>query len=346
MKKLALLAFAVTLAAACGEATLQEPEGTETLDSEIVNGTADKSHKAVGKVRFSGKDVCTGTLVGKRTVLTAAHCVLGRASETSFVLEGKVYPAEEVVAHPRWDNEADDGEGTNDIAVLRLEKAPPIQPSPISTHAPALGQHLTLVGYGITSEDAQDFGTRRIAYNAIGALGSTKLYFSSSSGVGTTCYGDSGGPAFSRVNGEEVQVGVTSGGLSPCEWGDAWDTRVDLFAGWISSVSGGDVVSGGSGLGSSGLGADTEKPKVRITTPKSYAAVDAGTVLVKASATDDTGIARVELWVDGELRQTRIAPAGPYSFTTKLSEGWHELRVWAHDAAGHAGRYTVSVQAL
>lgn len=344
MKKLALLALAVATLAACGEASFEEPEGTETLDSEIVNGSADKSHRTVGKVRFDGRDVCTGTLVGRRTVLTAAHCILGSASKTSFVLDEKAYAARRAVAHPRWDDEADDGEGKNDIALLLLEASPGVKPSPISTRAPKLGQHLTLVGYGVTGDDADDFGTRRVTYNAINALGSTKLYFSATSGVGTTCYGDSGGPAFSKVGGEEVQVGVTSGGVSPCEWGDAWDTRVDLFADWIGSVSGGDVVVAGAGSPAP-ADADAEKPKVRITTPKSHSEVDAGQVLVKASATDDTGITRVELWVDGELRQTRTSAAGPYSFTTKLSEGSHEVRVWGYDAAGNAGRYTVTVDA-
>jgi hypothetical protein len=43
-----------------------------------------------------------------------------------------------------------------------------------------------------------------------------------------------------------VQVGITSGGASPCSSGESWDTNVYLFASWISQIAGGDIVSPGS----------------------------------------------------------------------------------------------------
>ena len=346
MKKL-LLGISLSVACsltACGEGAFDPDDGTDTLDSEIVNGSADSGHPSVGKLRVSGKEICTATLIGKKTVLCAAHCIVANSvSAYSFVLGSKAYPASDVTVHPRWDNEADDGEGINDLSVILLKDAPPVTPSAIATSAPKVGENVALVGFGVTSDAAQNFGTKRITYNAIGQIASTKIYWDPASDVGTTCYGDSGGPAFATVNGEEVQVGITSGGQSPCEWGYAWDTRVDLFASWISSAAHGDVVKQGGSSTHPSASADHEKPKVHISSPKSNSTVSAGTVSVKSTITDNVGVARGELWVDGALAKT--LSAAPYTFSVKLTKGTHEVRVFGYDAAGNSGHYTVHVQA-
>ncbi|MGC4123235.1 MAG: trypsin-like serine protease [Myxococcales bacterium] len=333
---LAALALCPTFAA-CGETGLHEPAITEALGSEAVGDAVDRHHAAVGLVRRDGQDLCVGTLVGPKTVLTAAHCVAGSgASKTEFVVDGQAYLADETVAHPLWSPEADGGEGAHDVAVLRLAHAPPMEPSPIAVREPRVGQHLTLVGFAGS-------GTRRVTYNALSVLGPAKLYFTAASEVGTVCRGDSGSPAFVRDGDVDVLVGVSSGGVSPCEWSDTWHTRVDRFASWIADRAAGDVVPAELGAGP-GLGAtevDVTRPFVHVTMPKPDAELDAGTVVVKALATDDTGIERVELWIDGELRETKVAPAGPYSFVTRLGPGRHQLRVWAYDHAGNASQRTV-----
>ena len=231
----------------------------------------------------------------------------------------------------------------NDISVISLEDAPPVAPSPIATSDPRVGENLTLVGYGITGTYQNDFGTRRHTYNSIYEVASTKVYWLPANGIGTTCYGDSGGPAFAKVGGEEVQVGITSGGQAPCESGYSWDTRVDLYASWIWSLTKGDVVLQGQGKGTTTTTADTQKPKVHISSPSSNSKVAVGTVTVKASITDDVGVVKAELWLDGAKAKTLTA--APYDFSVKLSAGSHQLRVFGYDAAGNAGRYTVTVKA-
>jgi hypothetical protein len=206
-----------------------------------------------------------------------------------------------------------------------------------------VGENLTLVGYGITSTEGDDFGTRRVSYNSIYEIASTKIYWLPQNGIGTTCYGDSGGPAFAKVGNEEVQVGITSGGQSPCETGYSWDTRVDLFASWIKSVAKGDVVLQGHTGSDQPAAADTEKPRVHISSPASQTDVAVGTVTVKASVTDNVGVTRAELWLDGAKLSTRSA--APYNFSAKLSRGTHQLRVYGYDAAGNEGHYTVTVTA-
>jgi regulation of enolase protein 1 (concanavalin A-like superfamily) len=90
---------------------------------------------------------------------------------------------------------------------------------------------------------------------------------------------------------------------------------------------------------------DTTAPATSITAPADGATVT-GSVSVTADATDNTGVARVELWVDGALALTDTT--APYAFawdTTTLTDGAHTLQTRAYDAADNTGTSsTVTVQ--
>jgi hypothetical protein len=82
---------------------------------------------------------------------------------------------------------------------------------------------------------------------------------------------------------------------------------------------------------------DTTKPSVSITSPTGGATVS-GTATVAASASDNVGVTRVDLYVDGRL--TSSDSTAPYSFawdTTALADGSHTLVARAYDAAGNEG---------
>ncbi|HEX6975332.1 MAG TPA: phospholipase D-like domain-containing protein [Vicinamibacterales bacterium] len=84
-------------------------------------------------------------------------------------------------------------------------------------------------------------------------------------------------------------------------------------------------------------GGDVNPPTVSITAPADGAVVS-GTATVSADASDDTGVTRVELWVDAVLRST--VTTSPYHFTwdtTTMPDGSHTLEARAFDAAGNAG---------
>lgn len=69
-----------------------------------------------------------------------------------------------------------------------------------------------------------------------------------------------------------------------------------------------------------------------------------GTIPVEATASDDNGISRVELYTDTTLWQTLTAP--PFSFlldTTPLSNGTHTIWVRAYDTILQPGTASVSV---
>ncbi len=85
---------------------------------------------------------------------------------------------------------------------------------------------------------------------------------------------------------------------------------------------------------------DTQAPTVAIDSPTANASVS-GVVPVSVSASDNVGVARVELRVNGSLLATDTAP--PYAFSwdsTKVANGMATLQARAYDAAGNAASST------
>ncbi len=83
--------------------------------------------------------------------------------------------------------------------------------------------------------------------------------------------------------------------------------------------------------------ADTKAPSVAISAPGSGAKVG-GTVIVDVSASDNVGVVKVDLLVDGVYFATD--DSSPYSFAwdvSSLASGAHTLQVVASDAAGNSG---------
>lgn len=88
------------------------------------------------------------------------------------------------------------------------------------------------------------------------------------------------------------------------------------------------------------LNNDKTHPVVSIPSPAPNSWVT-GTVQVSATATDDRGVVRVELYADDVKMATQYAP--PYGFTWEtagLSAGSHMLYAVAYDAAGNSGGVT------
>lgn len=89
---------------------------------------------------------------------------------------------------------------------------------------------------------------------------------------------------------------------------------------------------------------DTTPPTVSLTTPANGATVS-GDFTVSASASDNVGVSKVELYIDGQLVATDTN--SPYTFSvdsTKYSNGSHTMYLEAFDAASnHASTASVTV---
>jgi secreted trypsin-like serine protease len=222
---------------------LPEAVDLERKGSEIIGGEVYAGLPAVGLITYDDNLHCSGTLIDKRKVLTAAHCVSGfSASKMSFLI-GKdlnnvqyTLAVESVKAHLNWDSRA----LRNDIGLLILAQDAPIAPLRVNTSPMTqswVGKQLFFVGYGVTNGSTQTgAGTKRAVWMKISTVEDTIFTHSDDPGK-NTCNGDSGGPAFyMNEKGEYVVVGITSYGNRGCTQMGA-DTRVDAFQDFIEAPS-------------------------------------------------------------------------------------------------------------
>lgn len=80
---------------------------------------------------------------------------------------------------------------------------------------------------------------------------------------------------------------------------------------------------------------DLANPTVRITSPASGATVS-GIVTIRATATDDVRVEKVDFWVDGTLKALDRTSSYSYSWDSrKVPAGTHTLRVRAYDIDGN-----------
>ncbi len=82
---------------------------------------------------------------------------------------------------------------------------------------------------------------------------------------------------------------------------------------------------------------DLAAPTIVITSPNDGAMVS-GIVNVQVNATDNIGVRRVELYVDGALSAS--SSASPFTIkwnTRRIAAGAHTIQSRAYDAAGNIG---------
>lgn len=220
------------------------------LHGYVIGGMATEGHLTVGAITLNGMLHCTGTLIGKRTVLTAAHCLEGYESQMGglkFVLGPSIgeptYPPIKVTSfdYPKGELKGykfDRITLGDDIGVVYLESVPPVSPlTTLHTGTPSWAtikgekRYLTFVGYGydVVANQKIGVGIKREGSWRISDVESRRVSFFDP-GKGT-CNGDSGGPAFLPYNNEILQVAITSGGPKDCSRGV--ETRLDAFMTWL-----------------------------------------------------------------------------------------------------------------
>jgi fibronectin type 3 domain-containing protein/uncharacterized membrane protein YgcG len=88
---------------------------------------------------------------------------------------------------------------------------------------------------------------------------------------------------------------------------------------------------------------DTQLPTVAINNPANGSVINQP-ITVEISASDASGIARVEIWLDGELLATRTA--APYTYywdTAAVPDGPHEFKALAYDQVGRSNQQVSTI---
>ncbi len=224
----------------------------------IVNGTLTADYPSTGALLSpsdpnSAGTVCSGTLIGCQTFLTAGHCVEGDTNPSHYAIflqHAGFFSVSSIVVHPDFDFPV------GDVAVFKLA-APVdgIRPTPIdTTRTPATGTPGTIVGFGRTGGFNADFGIKRAgsvrtATCKNGISNTTSVCWDFTNPLGTpgsnsnTCNGDSGGPLFIDFGAGPTVAGVTSGGnVDDCLPTDSsFDANVYFYRSWIQQQAGADL---------------------------------------------------------------------------------------------------------
>jgi len=235
--------------------------------ARVTNGVLAQDRPTTGALlSTSGSNhqaICSGTLIGCETFLTAAHCV---CDGSPFAFCGTPSPAQYSVylqnvgivgvsainVDPSYSFQ-DQG----DVAVLTLTSpVTGVAPTPINTTMrPPFGTTAEIAGFGLTRGGANDTGMLRrgLAETSVCTDADADYHvcwaFTSPLGApgldSNTCNGDSGGPLFADLGAGNTVVGITSGGTaSDCLPNDAsYDIDVFVHAAYIDGIGGADLLN-------------------------------------------------------------------------------------------------------
>lgn len=236
----------------------------------VVNGTETSQWPAVGLLaavdleQERGSPFCSATLIADGAILTAAHCaeaaeIYAESFDIVFVVGPSLAEVEDYAFVDRFtvhpDYVFDQTQVDADVAVGFLEGNVAATPMPLlATGASWDGVTLTIAGYGLTSDNANDAGTKRTAQMPVWFLDQSIVYAldEDDPDAPNACSGDSGGAALRETGTGMVLAGVVSfvfawhEPTSACVGGGMGAMRVDVFGDWVASQVDGSTQAGGS----------------------------------------------------------------------------------------------------
>jgi secreted trypsin-like serine protease len=226
------------------------------------------SWRATQSLLELGHSFCSGTIVGPRVIVTAAHCVQELINNNqkggpllpkpeNFIVhfdakiakEGNYVRAEKVIPHPDWSPSQTLSPfplgKPHDIGVVILAEDIPDDMRPVKIADPSVKVKdlpAVLAGFGVTKDrNNNDTGILRTLTSVFTAENGNAARVTHGTWFKGICAGDSGGPAYIDVGGELQLVGAASTGaeipILGCAGANSNSTDVRHYKAWIESVS-------------------------------------------------------------------------------------------------------------
>lgn len=267
MKKCISLLLSLLLLNACQPENHAADSDVDEVTEEIVGGSAVSRVDSISKhlvFIYSNRDssYCTGTIISENLILTAAHCIKN-TSETLVLGFGldrskgtmQVRTSNGAVTHGGY--KSDLSAERNDVGLISFSGGLPegFEPAPLANAKifAKVKSEIVAVGYGrvkgvrnVSPSDSGSGRLRKVTLKIQTKSANGKAFEVSQQDGRGICYGDSGGPAFIKSNGQYYLVGVTSAVL----WYKPKDSVYDLckehsmfmdvkfYKPWINAQSG------------------------------------------------------------------------------------------------------------
>lgn len=152
------------------------------INGQTVNATDKIASLVVGVFNTRSRFLCSGTIIASDIVLTAAHCIPGKAQELQIIFSTDVdrilkskdqniltkfmLPAIETKIFPKWNpRDEDTVVDTGDMALIRFKGELPSGYKAATflneTESLKIGQIVTVAGFGVSDVDMEEINPRQ-----------------------------------------------------------------------------------------------------------------------------------------------------------------------------------------